>query len=68
MTMDDDLTTLAQRIWPNAKLIRLSHDEGIVTARGIDAHNEVIGEMSANTPEALRYALNHALPEGGQAP
>jgi hypothetical protein len=68
MTTDDELRPLALRIWPNAKEIRIDHEAGIITAIGIDAHGEVIDQLSAESAGALRDKLGHSLPDGGQAP
>ena len=67
-TTVDDLEPLALRIWPNAKQIRISRDAVSVTAAAIDAHNSVIGQLTAESVDALREQLEHSLPQGGQAP
>lgn len=69
MTTDDDLKPLAQRIWPQAKEIRITHEGAGVTATGIDVHDRVTGAISADSVDALREKLEHTVPEGGgQAP
>jgi hypothetical protein len=68
MTTDDELRPLAQRIWPNAKEIRVVHSSGTVSTIGIDAHGQVIDQLSAESIDALRVKLEHSLPDGGQAP
>ena len=68
MTTEDELQPLALRVWPNAKLIRFSHQSGSITAEAFDVHNRSIGQMSGASADALREALEHSLPEGGQAP
>jgi hypothetical protein len=68
MTTDDELKPLAQRIWPNANEIHVVHDAGAVSTIGIDAHGQVIDQLSADSVDALRTKLEHSLPDGGQAP
>jgi hypothetical protein len=68
MTTEDELRPLALRVWPNAKRIRISHHSGSITAEAFDVHNRIIGQMSAASADALREALDHSLPPGGQAP
>jgi hypothetical protein len=68
MTTDDELKPLALRIWPNAKLIRVSHEQGYVTVAGVDVHDCVVGQISGESAEAVRDELENSLPQGGQAP
>jgi hypothetical protein len=67
MTDESQIRAEAKRIWPDAKRVEITHEDG-VTLTAFNYDDRVIDSASADSMDALKKRLEDLQPEGGQAP